>query len=376
MAEVDFISRIIRSKFLLSTDDSKLQIQIFLSVTFILAVLQHILLGIYFIIFWDPLHFVECILGVPLFATAFFVNKAGRTRAASFMLVLLLLLMSTLSRFIFGAEVGAHWMALLVLLLTASSYLDFTKTQKACLIIALPIIMNLHLMLPADIFAPARSETIEFLKYYYVNMVTLSIVLVLAGNAALYQKLMEFRTRDLMQTNVELMEKTYTDPLTGIHNRRFFDEKFDSIVRSSYRSNNEYSLLMLDIDNFKKYNDTYGHQEGDNCLKKVSEIINNSITRTDDFAARYGGEEFVVVLQHTNEAGAAVVAEKIAGNIRNANIPHSNSETATHVTLSIGGIAINNNHPQNADELIKKADEMLYISKRDGRDMYTLSTFA
>ncbi|MCL2059550.1 MAG: GGDEF domain-containing protein [Oscillospiraceae bacterium] len=370
------ISRFLRAKFLLSTDDNRLQIQIFLSVTFLIAILNHIFLGIYFLFIRDLIHFTASISGVPLFTIAFFVNKAGKTRAASFMLIIVLLLMSTLACFIFGIEVGAHWMAILVLMLTASSYLDFTSIQKTYIILSMPIFMNLHLMAPTGFYAPARAETLAFLKFYYVNMIVSSIIVIHIGNTVIQQKFMELRTRDLEQTNVELEEKTYTDPLTGIYNRRYFDEKIEQIIRSASRTNVEFSLLMLDIDHFKKYNDTYGHLEGDNCLKIVADVIDKSINRTDDFVARYGGEEFVVVLQHTNEAGAVVVAEKIIKNIRNATIPHPRSVTAKHVTISIGGIACSNKHIQNSEELIKMADEMLYISKRDGRDMYTISKYA
>jgi diguanylate cyclase (GGDEF)-like protein/PAS domain S-box-containing protein len=174
-----------------------------------------------------------------------------------------------------------------------------------------------------------------------------------------------------IKTLQEKAEEVYYDSLTRIHNRRYLDEVLNSLIKSLSRNDSTLSLLMIDIDRFKLYNDTYGHIEGDNCLKKIAEILTQSITRETDFIARYGGEEFVVVLPHTDEDGARKVAEKILDNIRKAKISHSKSDVAGFVTVSIGVTTGKVNYFQNSSDYIKKADEMLYISKQGGRNKYT-----
>ena len=167
------------------------------------------------------------------------------------------------------------------------------------------------------------------------------------------------------------VDKIYYDPLTGIYNRRYFDENLKRATRFLSRSGGVISLMMIDIDYFKNYNDTYGHNEGDKCLKIVAETLKNSVTRADDFVARYGGEEFVVVLPNTDGEGARLIADKILNNIRNNNIPHIKSEAAGIVTVSVGISTKTMKHPYVGDDLVKSADEMLYKSKRDGRNRYT-----
>jgi len=169
----------------------------------------------------------------------------------------------------------------------------------------------------------------------------------------------------------DLLDNSHKDALTGIYNRRFLDEHLARIIKSLSRSGGALSLLLIDIDFFKKYNDTYGHKEGDNCLKTVAQSLKKSITRADDFAARYGGEEFAVVLPNTDENGARVVANTLLENIRSLNITHEKNVAADCVTISIGGVTGNVTHTQKADDYIIRSDKMLYESKQNGRDRYT-----
>jgi diguanylate cyclase (GGDEF)-like protein len=178
-----------------------------------------------------------------------------------------------------------------------------------------------------------------------------------------------------LEKNIKQLEKEvdkiYYDSLTGIYNRRYFDENLKHILKILSRSKGVISILMVDVDFFKDYNDTYGHGAGDKCLKIVAETLKNTIMRSDDFVARYGGEEFIIVLPNTDENGARLLARNMLRNVRNCNIPHSNSDVAEYVTISIGvatGIAENVN---NWEDLVKSADEMLYKSKRNGRNGYS-----
>jgi len=169
----------------------------------------------------------------------------------------------------------------------------------------------------------------------------------------------------------ELSTIVHYDVLTGIYNRRFLEESLKRLVKLIARSGGMLSVLMLDIDFFKKYNDTYGHSEGDICLKRVAETLAGSLSRAEDFVARYGGEEFAVVLPQGDVVGAHKIADKILENIRALNIPHEKNEAANHVTVSIGITTGNVLHGQDYREYLKRADEALYMSKNNGRNRYS-----
>ena len=173
----------------------------------------------------------------------------------------------------------------------------------------------------------------------------------------------------------ELTNIVHYDVLTGIYNRRFLDENLKRVIKLISRSGGVLSVLMLDIDYFKKYNDTYGHSQGDICLKSVAEAVAGTLSRAEDFAARYGGEEFAVVLPHADAKGAQMIAGKIIANIKALNIPHEKNEAADHVTVSIGITTSDVQHGQDYGDYLKRADEALYMSKSNGRNRYTYIDF-
>ena len=181
-----------------------------------------------------------------------------------------------------------------------------------------------------------------------------------------------------MEENIKWLQseatKAYLDPLTGINNRRYFDENLKRVVKTVSRSRNKLTLMMVDVDFFKAYNDTYGHAEGDKCLKIIAETLSKSLTRGDDFVARYGGEEFAVVLPNTPESGARKIADKLIENIRACDIPHKHNIVADHVTISIGVATGKGGRNWSVSDFINSADEMLYKSKKDGRDRYSFTT--
>lgn len=158
------------------------------------------------------------------------------------------------------------------------------------------------------------------------------------------------------------------DVLTGIPNRRSFSERILAEFTISKKSAAELSLIICDIDYFKKYNDFYGHVEGDSCLRRVAQCIQESLKRPIDFCARYGGEEFVVVLPNSSLNGALTVAERIRNNVENLQIPHEGTTTGQVVTLSLG-IATNKlTNAHSHEQLIHCADEALYLAKARGRN--------
>ena len=162
------------------------------------------------------------------------------------------------------------------------------------------------------------------------------------------------------------------DGLTGLANRRQFDATLEQEWQRAIRSELPLSLLFADIDYFKRYNDTYGHQAGDECLKQVANELKDSIKRPTDLAARYGGEEFVLVLPNTNGQGAIHVAQRIKTNISKLKIPHAQSDIDRYLTLSMGVSYTFPNHNQSAELLVKTADEALYKVKNTGRNNYLL----
>jgi diguanylate cyclase (GGDEF)-like protein len=159
-----------------------------------------------------------------------------------------------------------------------------------------------------------------------------------------------------------------TDAMTGIGNRRRFDDALDREWRRCSRSEKPLSLLMIDVDHFKAYNDHCGHLEGDDCLRRVAWLLVDSVGRPGDLVARYGGEEFVCLLPEIGEAGARAVAAKLSGAIQEAAIPHPAFAENGRLTISIGVATVTDLSMQQPGEVVALADKLLYAAKAAGRD--------
>jgi diguanylate cyclase (GGDEF)-like protein/PAS domain S-box-containing protein len=159
-----------------------------------------------------------------------------------------------------------------------------------------------------------------------------------------------------------------TDGLTGLSNRRRFDECLRTEFSRLKRSGQELSLVMMDIDLFKAFNDTYGHVAGDECLRRVGAALKATVGRAQDTVARYGGEEFVVVMPETDSRGAAVLAERIRSAVEGLGMPHSASSVAPVVTVSLGVASLLPSSDAEGEELVALADQALYEAKRGGRN--------
>jgi len=170
------------------------------------------------------------------------------------------------------------------------------------------------------------------------------------------------RQRDILE-RLSLM-----DGLTGLPNRRAFDECFDREWRRAWRKGWDLSLIMLDIDYFKAYNDTYGHIAGDDCLKRIGSALAATLGRGGDFIARYGGEEFICVLPNTDTAGATSMGEKLRTMVEELQIPHQTSSISPSVTISLGVAHVTPDKGVTPESLVEQADAMLYRAKRDGRN--------
>jgi diguanylate cyclase (GGDEF)-like protein/PAS domain S-box-containing protein len=158
-----------------------------------------------------------------------------------------------------------------------------------------------------------------------------------------------------------------TDALTGLANRRRFDECLTTEWRRGLRDRKPLALLLIDVDLFKSYNDTYGHVRGDSCLKQIAEAALDVVARPGDLVARFGGEEFAVILPNTGSEGALQVANQICEGLRSRNLPHS-SNPLGFLTISVGCAAMVPSLGQHAVNLIELADEALYEAKRRGRN--------
>lgn len=176
------------------------------------------------------------------------------------------------------------------------------------------------------------------------------------------------RERLLKSHSEQLSIEALTDGLTGAYNRRFFDERYKAEFGRIQRQGSPLSLIMLDIDFFKPYNDSYGHPAGDKVLSAVVKAIQSHLNRATDVVTRYGGEEFAVILPDCGAEGSLAVAEKLRTAIAKLNIPHRESKIATHITASIGIATYLPGTTCNASCLLETADTALYSAKHSGRN--------
>ncbi len=167
---------------------------------------------------------------------------------------------------------------------------------------------------------------------------------------------------------LSLAREVTIDGLTQIANRRAFDQRLEKEWQRLARENLPISMLLCDVDFFKRYNDRYGHPAGDDCLRAVAKAIDSCIRRPADLATRYGGEEFAVILPNTEREGATFIAQQICQVISDLNIPHESSYVSNHVTISIGISTSMPKYIVHSKSLIEDADKGLYLAKNQGRD--------
>ncbi len=232
----------------------------------------------------------------------------------------------------------------------------------------------------------ARYERKVFLKKYdaavfrlgfTLGLIIITVLIILYSVFTSIQSdhtRLELTTRKLKNLNKKLETVSYTDTLTSMHNRRYFNLVYEKELKRARRTHSYITFMMLDIDYFKQYNDTYGHIEGDFALKSVAKVLKRTLQRPSDFVFRLGGEEFGVLLTQTDESNSAKLARAIGDNIRAEEIEHSGSKVHKYLTISLGVVCCIADDALNEDVLITRADEMLYEAKETGRDRYVITS--
>ena len=228
-------------------------------------------------------------------------------------------------------------------------------------------------------------------RIYGLLATSFVLLILLYENSILYAALIETHASDRKKA-AELQRLTAVDALTGIANRRAFDKALDQEWRRTVRNSTPLSLLMIDVDCFKRFNDTYGHVAGDQCLRAIAEVLARNARRAGEVAARYGGEEFAVLLPHMNNDEAHSLAQRVCQAVRDLKVPHESSTTAAHVTISVGvasaslaALSIPEGTPLSNDaaearasrsgpvSLVRTADQALYAAKAAGRNRVSSS---
>lgn len=211
-------------------------------------------------------------------------------------------------------------------------------------------------------YAPRQWETSE-----REHLVTLVRIVNRALNRKKYEEIRQLTHAKLVESNTKLNRQASIDKLTQLANRRYFDHVLEEEIRRASRDNSLLCVIFCDIDYFKNYNDCYGHVAGDNCLKKISQILKQSFQRAGDFVARYGGEEFAIILPRIDYENAFESADKMRRRLFNLDLPHRGSPLG-RISLSAGVTCLKNNCVDSMEDLISGADKALYRAKQHGRN--------
>jgi diguanylate cyclase (GGDEF)-like protein len=260
--------------------------------------------------------------------------------------------------------------ALWIVAMSASAAVAYSIYIKAVMMFFVPSTVTLIISL---FFIGGTLQTLLAIALCFYILITVSSMLPVNKsmiNAIKLNYELEMEIEERKKIEEQLRELSLKDALTGLSNRRQFDEVMEREWRRAKRENSPLSFILLDIDSFKLFNDSYGHQEGDACLQRVSGVIMQEAKRPGDLTARYGGEEFAVILPNTESHHAYTIAEKIRHEIVALNIPHIGSkvEDCNIVTISSGVSTFIPGQNMTQSDIIKWADAALYKAKHEGRN--------
>lgn len=350
---------------------------------------RYLILGLVSILLYDIYCFSDMIVLQDIYPTAWLIRLAVVTPImVTIMLLIYLRKCVRITEALIGSIVVLTALSILVMLLLSNDPNEIHyHTGILIIIIFGNIVVGLRFLtalvcsiivqaLFSALLPVATSMPLEAIINHSFVLLT-AIIMSLMGN---YQMEAELRrvylvsllnrvdSIKLARSNRTLEQLSISDPLTGLYNRRYFDAVLEREWRAAQRGGMPLSLLYLDIDYFKLYNDTYGHNAGDRCLVLVAAVISSAVRRPYDVCARYGGEEFIALLPATDAARAGVIAEKIRDGIAGMCIVHEGSEAAGHITVSIGVAGGRTGNMSGPHSLVEAADEAMYTAKRDGRN--------
>lgn len=231
----------------------------------------------------------------------------------------------------------------------------------------------LEITLPLKTGSQQVDRQIQSMQLIYsaIGLLIFFIIGFASYRVKLSRTALKIRSEELESANTKLKNLSEIDALTGIPNRRHYNAQLATEISNARRSKTPLSMLVIDIDYFKQYNDSYGHERGDHVLRRVAELAQICLIRETDFIARYGGEEFVVILPFTDTAGAAKMAETIRERIEADRIVHEFGPQRQHITVSIG-VATQDHERKNPDALFKRADAALFKAKEQGRNCWVV----
>lgn len=243
---------------------------------------------------------------------------------------------------------------------TATGGIRFLAKGLICFVLGIIFMM----LFKGFKFIPDASLLTAILSIIFIALYSFAV-----GLMAFRQNKLLIKARKEIKRQRDILDNiSKIDGLTGIPNRRRFDEYIDLQWQNSQRSGSSLSVIMIDVDHFKAYNDFYGHGGGDKCLKKIAKTLFETIKRPNDLIARYGGEEFVCLLPATELEGAISIAETMRKNIISQSIPHEKSPVADYVTISLGVSSINPIKESTPSILLETADKALYEAKNNNRN--------
>jgi len=244
-------------------------------------------------------------------------------------------------------------------------YISIFGAATCCVFYAGVAYLELHGIIPLTPYLPTPLQH----KVYSDPWMALSFVLAIIFSVFITFFITNYSMNQITKLNRYIMQKlseekrkAVTDALTGLYNRRYFDEQLKRVVDEALIHSYEVSLIMMDIDDFKKYNDTFGHQAGDHVIAQIAEIASRCV-RSTDIVARYGGEEFVIIMEHTDSSAAFKIAERIRSSVEN--LPLDIIKMELTVSIGIGTFPI---HAGDIESLVKYADKSLYYSKHSGKN--------
>ncbi|MDT0595387.1 diguanylate cyclase domain-containing protein [Glaciecola petra] len=262
-----------------------------------------------------------------------------------------------------------------------NSLLENTKSNLLwiMLLVALWVMVFVYACLRSGGKALIVDRFASLLEQIKANGDVQNVAIKISGNDELNQLALSIndmmkRIKKEQAKNKKLVDISLQDSLTTLANRRWFDQKITLEWSSAKLTNSDFSVLMIDVDFFKKYNDLYGHSSGDRCLRKIATILKTVMSRPTDFIARYGGEEFICILPNTDPAGARKIADEILKAVSDAKIIHENSTVHSTVTVSIGCFSTTGDAKLGVGNIIEEVDKLLYLSKNRGRNCVSQNT--